>query len=181
MEQPRWNINFKETLRLPICSFIKLSEVTRSLLIMPHRPPPFFFYNLVSTNYDLSAEHSHQTWGKAPEMKPGNDLHSLVFNFLPTTRMKRISHATHLFIFIRPNGRRALSQRESPSNVVTLTEKPAGRRSFVASVLCALAWIIAQLVYGGSSSAGHYLEILLLERIIHGVIRMSPYVLNSWY
>lgn len=35
-------------------------------------------------------------------------------------------------------------------------------------------------VYGGSSSAGH-LEILLLERIIHGVIRMSPYVLNSWY
>lgn len=40
---------------------------------------------------------------------------------------------------------------------------------------------IALLVYGGSSSAGHYLEILLLERLIHGVIRMSPYVLNSWY
>lgn len=117
----------------------------------------------------------HQKWNL------GNDLHSLVFNFLPTTKIKRISQATHLFIFIRPNGRRALSQRESPSNVVTLTEKPAGRTSFVASVLCTLAWIIAQLVYGGSSSAGHDLEILFLERIFHGVIQMSRYVLNSWY
>lgn len=96
-------------------------------------------YNLVSANYNLSAEHSNQTFEKTPEMKLGIDLHSLVFNVLPSTEIKRISHATHLFIFIRPNGRRVLSQRESPSNVVTLTERPAGRRPFMACARRALA------------------------------------------
>lgn len=52
-------------------------------------------------------------------------------------------------MFIRPNARWALSQREIPSNVVTLTERPAIRRPFMVCVLRALVWIMAQLVYGG--------------------------------
>lgn len=33
-----------------------------------------------------------------PEMKPSSDLHSAVFNFLPTTKIKRIRHA-HIYLF----------------------------------------------------------------------------------
>lgn len=117
-------------LRLPICSFIELSEVA-CLLFIKALHPLLYMYNEVNTNHDLFAEHSNQTFEKPPEMKPGIDLHSLVFNVLPSTKIKKISQATHLFIFLRPNGRRALSQHESPSNVVTLTERPVGRRPFM--------------------------------------------------
>lgn len=149
MEQPGWNITIREMLRRPICSFIELNEGTSLFLVKSLHPLLYIYIIELTQTNDLPSEHSNQKYQKTPEMKPGINLHSLIFNVLPSIKIKRINHATHLFIFIRPNGSRALSQRESPSNVVTLTERPAGRRPFMACVLRALAWIIAQLVHGG--------------------------------
>lgn len=179
MKQQGWNITIKEILTLPIYSFIELNKVT-CLFLIKALHPLLYMYNLVSTNDDLSAEHSNQTLEKTPEMKLGIDLHSLVFNVLPGTKIKRINHATHLFIFIRPNGRQALSQRESPTNVVTQKDPQEGGLLWHACCVHLHESLHSWSVEGGCS-AGHYLEILLLERIIHGIIQMWLYILSSWY
>lgn len=121
----------------------------------------------------ISAEHSHQTWGKKWNLAV--ICIPLFFISSPALKLKGLA-TPHICLFSLGQ----MGDGHYPSVRVQVTWLRS-QRDLQEGDHLRRAWISAQLVYGGSSSAAHYLEISSLERIIHGVIQMWLCVLNSWY